>query len=143
MYKVKPTTNIPLVTELHRLCFGDRCELDGDVHWLVWEEGTEYPVGFCSVRKSDVKHCAFLARAGLLPQARGQKLQRRLIRVRERWARQQGLKACITYVANDNPASLINLLKCGYDIYDPWDKNKAGKSRLCTRDGYVYVKRHL
>jgi hypothetical protein len=43
-------------------------------------------------------------------------------------------------VAQWNKASLINLLKCGFDIYDPVIK-KGG--RKAPRDGWIYLWRKL
>jgi GNAT superfamily N-acetyltransferase len=142
MYQIRPTKDIEAVKELHTKLFGTKCSLDGTDHWLVWEQGKSYPVGFCSGRKSSVKGWYFLARAGVLREARGKNLQQRLLRIRERRARTLGLVGCLTYVANWNSPSLVNLLKLRYTVYDPcirvnrkWKKEK--------RDGYLYLSRRL
>src|SRR5690606_22351986 len=130
------------------LLFGDDVQLEGDVHWFVWESGKDYPVGFCSAGISmltdeDGNRCyAFLSRAGVLPEARGHKLQRRMIKVREKWAKDQGLKGASTYVANWNTRSLINLLKSGYQIYEP-HSYKRGKWSPIKRDGFTYLIRYF
>ena len=61
----------------------------------------------------------FLARCGVLPDYRGQGLQRRLIRARASYARRIGLPLVYTYTVVGNPASSNNLIKCGFVLYRP------------------------
>lgn len=142
MYEIRRTTDIEAVKELHTKLFGKKCSLEGTDHWLVWETGKSYPVGFCSGRKSTVRDWYFLARAGILPEARGKNIQQRLVRTRERRARALGLVGCLTYVANWNSPSLINLLKLGYKQYDPAVR-RGRKWRTDPRDGYAYLQRRI
>jgi GNAT superfamily N-acetyltransferase len=95
---------------------GDSFDSRG-VHWLAADaEGN--PLGFCSACEIGEGY-VFLSRAGLLPAARGLGLQRRMIATRLAWARRQGAVAAITYVVYENPASLVNLLRCGFRFYRP------------------------
>ncbi len=57
-----------------------------------------------------------LGNVGVLKEARGQGLQRRLIRVRERWGRAQNALRARTYCSADNAASVSNLMRCGYRV---------------------------
>jgi GNAT superfamily N-acetyltransferase len=108
--------------------------LDGDVpmepssgYWWVAYDGA-LPVGFAavsqSVRWSDT---GYLCRAGVIRSHRGKGLQKRLIRVRERKARQVGWKWLITDTYS-NPASSNSLISCGYRIFkpsQPWSFDSA------------------
>jgi GNAT superfamily N-acetyltransferase len=141
MYHIRRTTDLEAVKRLHSRLF-PKTQLDGDAHWLVWEDKSPEPVGFASARESTVKGWLFLARAGVLPAHRGFGLQGRLIAVREKWARANGYKFSLTYVANWNSGSLINLLKAGYTVYDPGVK-KRKKLQLDPRDGYTYLHKKL
>ena len=117
----------------------------GTAMWLLWNAGT--PVGFCGVRQSETwSDWAFLSRSGILPAARGRGLQRRMVAVREAWARSQGLEGITTYVSNDNVPSLMNLLKCGFFIYDPEFKSATkpeAEWRRGSRDGFIYLAKRL
>jgi len=117
-FSVRRTDDEAAVEALHTLVFPlDEWE-DADAMWLVWDpSGT--PVGFCTARKLKQEDAVFLARAGVLPCARGHKLQRRLLQVRESWARKLGVEVCITYVLHSNFPSLANLIKSGYEMYKP------------------------
>lgn len=103
----------------------------GNVYWIA-KDSTGTPVGFCAARWSSFDGWVFLSRAGVLPCARGHKLQRRMIRVRERWARSVGATGVLTYVHKDNHASLSNLMKCNYRLYHPAEK-EADFLFLCKR----------
>jgi GNAT superfamily N-acetyltransferase len=85
--------------------------------WIGWAKDT--PVAFCTVRYWRGNKEAFLERAGVLPIAAGLGLQRRMIRLRERWAAGQGAECVVTYTEARNYQSLVNLLRCGYRFYEP------------------------
>jgi GNAT superfamily N-acetyltransferase len=85
--------------------------------WLGWAKGT--PVAFCTARYWRSEGSVFLERAGVLPIAQGNGLQRRMIRLREKWAKQQGAECVLTYVEARNYESLVNLLRCRYRLYEP------------------------
>lgn len=83
------------------------------------EEATE-AVGFaCFLPTQADPTWGYLARAGVLPQARGYGLQRKLIRVREAYAKRSGYKVIVTDTANLNVASSNSLIACGYKLYTP------------------------
>lgn len=101
----------------------------GNVYWLV-KTPAGRAVGFCSVRPTTTDlDTVFLSRAGILPEARGLGLHRRMISVRLRWARKNGFKRAITYAQRDNIQSAVNLLRCGFMLYDP-DYRWVGDSYL-------------
>lgn len=85
--------------------------------WIVYNSES-MPVGFAGVSMQSHGR-AFLCRCGLLPEARGHGLQRRLIRLREAYCRKYGVITVVTYVNRENLHSANNLIKEGYLIYIP------------------------
>jgi GNAT superfamily N-acetyltransferase len=115
------------LTNLHDLTFFDasiRADFERGYWWLVWEtdcypEGQGQPIAFCGLTHALSTHGAgYLKRAGVLKPYRGQGLQRRLITVRERKARQLGLKTMLTDTT-ENPPSANSLIRAGYRIFEP------------------------
>lgn len=104
---------------MHYLIFpDDEWEGKNNEHWVAWDN-TESPVGFCSLRPIRHESAVFLSRAGVLPCARGNRLQRRFIAVREAWARRNDFGVALTYCLYENHSSLANLIKSGYRLYEP------------------------
>ncbi len=85
---------------------------------LVWYafDGDEI-VGFATARVLDGDALYFNS-AAVHPKARGQGLQRRLIRCRLRYAKRHDLTS-ITYTTPDNAVSINNLVACGFKAYQP------------------------
>lgn len=109
---------------LHGLCFVDKdCarlkdeDLEGGFWWLVFDEAR--PIAFAGVRPG-IRNAGFgyLSRSGVHPKYRGQGIQRRLIRVREHYARKLNWKGCVTDTTN-NPPSANSLIHEGYKIFAP------------------------
>jgi GNAT superfamily N-acetyltransferase len=88
----------------------------GSRWWIVDDAGSA--VAFAGVRIMPSEGCAFLARCGVLPEYRGQGLQRRLIAARLRYARRFRLPA-ITYTKPSSVESANNLITCGFRLYSP------------------------
>lgn len=95
----------------------DDYDLTGQL-WLVRDE-TDDPVAFCAARKLQDEPGVFLNRAGVLPCANGQGLQRRMIHARLRWCKEIGAEYALTYTLYHNHASIVNLLKCGFKFDEP------------------------
>jgi GNAT superfamily N-acetyltransferase len=97
-------------------------------HWWIayTEEGK--PVGFAGlVRSSRWTDSGYLCRAGVLDGYTGHGLQRRLISVRIRKAKELGWNWVITDTT-DNPASANSLINAGFKMYtprSPWGMSKA------------------
>lgn len=117
MYTLEQTNDKDLVGALHIICMpSDPPDLRGQLWVCYHDDGT--PVAYCTA--CDIGHGAvFLSSAGVLPCARGAGLQRRMIRARIQWARTMGASTVITYTVYDNYASIVNLLKCGFEFYTP------------------------
>lgn len=119
-FTIKRTYDWDLVITLYRKIFPtDEFTLtQDDILWIVYNG--KKPVGFCSL--CPLKHelgVAFCSAAGLLWEARGKKLHKRMIRVRTRWAKKNGIKTLITYTVYFNTLSARNLLSNGFELYLP------------------------
>jgi GNAT superfamily N-acetyltransferase len=117
------------IARLDRECFADEASpVDLDTHnpecWLaVTAEGA--PVAYAVAVLID--GVAYLRRVGVVPEARGHGLQRRLIRARVAWARGVGASRVETYTAHDNPYSMASLIACGFRPHvPPWAYVGAG-----------------
>jgi GNAT superfamily N-acetyltransferase len=89
-----------------------------DGRWWVAYDG-DHAVAFAALHPSSQwSDAGYLSRAGVLPAYRGQGLQRRLLRVRERAARRHGWNWLVTDTKL-NPASANNLIACGYRQFEP------------------------
>jgi hypothetical protein len=117
-----------LLRELHDETFGDAApQIDPEQGWwwIAYSvDGGRDVAGFCWLTPTDADplRIGYLKRAGVLMPHRGQRLQRRFVRVREAQARRVGLKTLVTDTS-DNPSSANNLIACGYRIYrppEPW-----------------------
>ena len=100
--------------------------------WLVYsEEGI--PVAFAGlVRSSRWSDCGYLCRAGVVPNCRGQGIQKRLIQVRVRQARALKWNWLVTDTY-ENPASANSLIAKGFKMFDPtkpWGADKTLYWRL-------------
>lgn len=98
---------------------GEHRDPNKDHWWLALVH--DQPAGFACLRVMDSK-IAYLALAGVLPKYRGRGIQKRLIKLRENYARALGCKVMITYVAWANWPSANSLIRAGYKIYTPAGK---------------------
>ena len=86
-------------------------------YWVGYFNKT--PIAFCVLAPSlQWSDCVYLARAGVVKEFRGRGLQKRMISIRERWARKQGYKWIVSDTT-ENPASANSLIGRGYKIYEP------------------------
>lgn len=117
---IRKSTDYDLVRQLHEDIFPlDEMVniVEGKTHcWIVWLNGDA--VGFCAMDLLS-SNIAYFSRAGLSYKVRGKGLQKRLISVRERFAKKQGYAKIITYTVLDNIKSSVNLQKRGYFLYEP------------------------
>lgn len=85
--------------------------------WVAYQD--DQPAAFAALCRSvRWRDTGYLCRAGVLRAYRGAGLQKRLIRVRERWARRMGLRWLVTDTF-DNPASANSLIACGFRMFTP------------------------
>jgi GNAT superfamily N-acetyltransferase len=85
--------------------------------WIATENGRD--IGFAGlVRSVSWTDCGYLCRAGVVPVARGQGLQKQFIRVRLRQAKALGWRWVVTDTT-DNPASANSLIATGFKLFQP------------------------
>lgn len=85
--------------------------------WVGREKGQA--VAFCLIIPSaQWSDTAYLARSGVMPAWRGKGLQKRMITIRERFAKKQGYRWMVTDTTA-NEASANSLISRGYKLYTP------------------------
>ncbi len=100
---------------------GDRPDSVKQGYWWICYTETGKPAGFCGMRASvRWQETGYLSRAGVLDAHQGQGLQKRMIRVRIRKAKQLGWKWLLSDTS-ENPASANSLIACGFKMYEPRD----------------------
>lgn len=108
------------IVHLDTLCFAGSAppltSRDG-CWWMATRDGN--PVGYAGIMQAaSTPDGGYLARAGVMPAARGEGLQKRLIRLRLRYAKAQGWRTVVTDTC-DNPASANSLIACGARMFNP------------------------
>jgi ribosomal protein S18 acetylase RimI-like enzyme len=115
-FKLVRTDDLDLILELDRLIFPADYKLKGpqflDAQWWLVQDGLDQNVGFGGVLV-DGDH-ADLVRAGIAVTARGQGLQKRLIRTRVAFAKAAGVVEVRTYTSTANVKSQRSLISCGF-----------------------------
>lgn len=97
-------------------CFPNDVPADlGDGEWFIGWNG-EDAVAFCGCER--VGPWGFHCRAGVLKDARGQRLQQRMLALREDVMRRGGLRVAVTYTETYSAASMRNLIACGYRPFE-------------------------
>jgi GNAT superfamily N-acetyltransferase len=110
------------ISWLHAQCFPSDDSLDSSTgYWWLVRDGV-VPIAFAVLREVDSwENTGYMARCGVLEGYRGNGLQRRLLQVRERKARNLGMERVITTTYN-NPRSANNLIKRHFLTYLPTTK---------------------
>lgn len=99
---------------LDKLCFPyDTPYPRQDSYWWLMHN-----ISFCGLEILP-NNTAFLCRSGVHPDWRGKGIQKRLIRVRQRFCRKNGIRRIVTYTSPNNLASANSLISCGYKLYRP------------------------
>lgn len=109
--------------ELHFFTFTTTApcpDFDKGAWWFIYPEGKpDNLIAFAGVVGSSFgPGYAYLKRSGVLKAHRGNGLQRRLIRLREAWARKAGYHTVMTDTRGNTPSS-NNLIAAGYRLFDP------------------------
>jgi len=113
--------------------------LEGDSNLSVFKQAGEYWVAEDSETKEIVAYAGLVRSArytdvvyfhasGVVPKARGNHLQRRLIRARLHWSKDHGFSWAVTDTCPDNVASARSLIACGFRPYWPtprWKESGA------------------
>lgn len=120
--RARTPTQIAAAKALDRDCFSSDVESakwDRSVTWIVEHTPTAQIIGYACLRFVTHEKLAYLTRAGISGEHRGQGLQKRLIRVRLAYAKQRGYPAAITYTVRANSRSVNSLIACGFRYYEP------------------------
>lgn len=118
-FTIRRCEDFDLLSEIEKIVFDstvDRMKPDS-LWWLARYDGE--PAGICSLTLHPEHDCCELSLCGVVPEFRGYGLQRRLIRVRERYGRQHGFERAVSYTRPWNFASANNLIRCGFELYEP------------------------
>jgi GNAT superfamily N-acetyltransferase len=111
--KVKDWTDVEYLHSICRPVQGQPDYKNTD-WWVGYDQGQ--PVCYAGLEHQD--SWALFSSAGVIPEYRGQGLQKRLIKARLKWLRVEGCKYAYTYTLPYNAASLNSLLRCGFKIYE-------------------------
>lgn len=116
--RLRITDELDEVHEMHAQAFpGIGFPGEDHTYWVA-TDGAKC-VGFCSAVYRPERGYVYLSSAAVTLAARGQGLQRRMIRTRVAWAKKQGASRVITYTVLKNYESMCNLLKSGFRFYSP------------------------
>jgi GNAT superfamily N-acetyltransferase len=102
--------------EIHALAFPDDFWVGDDhTYWVATDnKGT---VGFCSIREVTEGNW-FLSRAAVAKRVAGRGLQRRMIKLRVKFAIERGANRVYTYTILKGYESMVNLLRCNFRFYE-------------------------
>ena len=107
------------IDNLHKICFpeADYTPTLTGYWWLVYYQGEV--VGFAGLHESTkYDKFGYLYRSGVHPDHRGKGIQKRLIKVREKTAKELGWIGMITDTT-DTIYSANNLINSGYKLFQP------------------------
>ena len=128
MYTVRKVRNLDsaldTLIQLDRQCFPGDDPFDFTYrrkshHWWIAYDEDDTPVAFAGSLFWEPDKGFYLCRAGTLPQAQGQGLQKRFIQARVDHAKRSGAKWCYTYTLASNHISSNNLIKKGFLLFRP------------------------
>ncbi len=124
MIEVRKATSQNDLAECHSMQMevftgGEHRDVSKDHWWLATVD--KVPAGFACMRIYP-DQTGYLALAGVLTAFRGQGIQKKLIRVREAYARREGCTMVFTYTAWKNWASANSLIRNEYTLYTPASK---------------------
>lgn len=137
--KVDGVKNQELLNQLQFSCFkyivADPSK-EENIWWIMYHDSDA--IGFASISPSRTYPVigVYLSSAGILPKYRGMGLQKRLIRVRLRYAKALGKKWAISETVL-NPSSANNLIACGFRSFqpdNPWSYKDAHYWRCKLND---------
>jgi GNAT superfamily N-acetyltransferase len=107
------------LSALQKIClpFDNPYDTNFGSWWIAVNNNRD--IGFAGlVRTVSWTDCGYLCRAGVIPSARGQGLQKKFIYVRIRQAKAFGWKWLVTDTRH-NPASANSLIATGFKMFEP------------------------
>ena len=107
------------IVRLQKICLPHDDPLDPDEGWWWIGYDGEFPVAFCGMKESKrFSNGVYMSRSGVTYYYRGHGLQKKMLRIRDRFAKNNGYEWAFSDTT-DNPASANSLIACGYKLYDP------------------------
>jgi GNAT superfamily N-acetyltransferase len=137
-FRIKRTRDTALIADmraktlLHTVPLTEQ-ELRDGVWWIVTDE--EGPCAYAGVWLNEDGAVDMLS-SGVLPRARGNGLQRKLLRHRIRWGRRAGFECFTTYCATHNWRSMNNIVSVGFRIWQYEYSEEDGAAFLHFRLDY-------
>ncbi len=115
---IRQTEDVEEIKKLDLACFptDQREDFSDQEMWLATVD--DEPVGFTAYKLEG--GVPTITRMGVVPQARGMRLQVRFAHVAAQAARRAGFALIKTYVRADNLASLRNLIRAGFVPVKTW-----------------------
>lgn len=107
-----------IIAELDRQLIGSDPVAATDEAWLV-SRNDGVSVGYATGKIWPPDNYFYFTRCGVLPEARRNGLQRRLIRARLKWAKRHGCAGAYTYTLPANVGSANNLIATGFRLWRP------------------------
>lgn len=108
-----------VILRMQRACLPDDEPLDPAEGWWWVGYDEDWPIAFCSMKPSQrYKNAVYMSRSGVTYYYRGYGLQKKMLRMRERFARTKDFEWAVSDTT-DNPASSNSLISCGYKLYEP------------------------
>lgn len=121
--KVRHCSDLSIVSELDRKIFtrdDTKIKLENTEWWVAWFN--EKPVGFAGLRPLPSEPHTYFTRAGVIREARGNRIHGKLIRARLAWSKRHGYEGAMTYTVPGNVASANNLIRLGFELFEPeWE----------------------
>tara|TARA_R100001510_G_C7637284_1_gene195241 strand:+ start:580 stop:1017 length:438 start_codon:yes stop_codon:yes gene_type:complete len=133
--KVKINETIKLkIINMQNICLPEdepieptECTKEDKNWWWIGTEGYK-PVCFANLKQSfQWLDTVYLARSGVLPKWRGQGLQKKMITIREKFAKKLGYNWVITDTTDNLPSS-NSLISKGYKMFypsNPWGNSNS------------------
>lgn len=133
-----------LIAQMDVVCFPtDKPAEFAGANWFIGWDG-DRPAAYCAWKI--VEHdepVGFHYRAGVMPDWRGQGLQRQMLRLREAEMREQGIARAVTYTDADGVASMRNLIAEGYRPYVSTSTTTLSGIGRLGRVGFVHWEKRL
>jgi len=85
--------------------------------WVGYISGK--PVCYCGIKKITEQDYGYMIRAGVMPEAQGCGIQKKMINRRLEYAKDMGWSHVITDTTHDNYASINSLIGVGFKVYQP------------------------
>ena len=113
--------NLNILNKMESICYPEDKPYNKKhkAEWWFAYDDKNIPVGFGGATYWKPDNYIFLCLSGVVPSARGNGLQRKLIKSRLRWGKSINAKGAYTYAARYNLISANNLIDCGFKLFKP------------------------